>query len=95
MKIHTGGVISMGLGVNQCRSSMQNFNTKRSSESELVGASDYVPYDIWYIVLMHHHWYFNKRNNFLQEHQRAMNMEVNGRNYWTVKLHYWDQFLNY
>ena len=39
----------MVLGVTYFMSSKKNLNTKISIESELVGASDYVPYNIWYI----------------------------------------------
>ena len=41
-KIQTGGVMYMGLGVTHCKPSKQKLITKRSTESELVGASDYV-----------------------------------------------------
>ena len=43
IRIHTGGAISMVLGVTHCRSSKQKLNKKISIEEELVGASDYVP----------------------------------------------------
>ena len=46
MKSQTGGAIYMGLGVTHCRSSKQKLNTKISTESELVGTSDYVSYNI-------------------------------------------------
>ena len=46
-KSQNGGVITMVLGVNHCGFSNKNLNTKISTEAELVGASDYVPYNIW------------------------------------------------
>jgi hypothetical protein len=42
MKSHTGGVMSMGTGGLVCKSSKQKLNTK-STEAELVGATDYLP----------------------------------------------------
>ena len=43
MKGHTGGVMSYGLlGIFQ-----QNLNTKSSTESKVVGVSDYMPQPIW------------------------------------------------
>ena len=42
MKGHTGGVMSMGRGVIQGKASKQKLNTKSSTESEVVGASDYM-----------------------------------------------------
>ena len=50
MRSHTGGSISMGMGVIHCKSSRQKLNTKSSTEAELVGVSEYLPYNIW---LMH------------------------------------------
>ena len=46
MKIHTGGEISLVWGLIQCRSSKQDLNTKSSIEAEVVGLSDYVPFNI-------------------------------------------------
>ena len=54
MKSQNGVVISMVLGVTHFRSSKLKLDIKRSMESELVGASDYVPYNIWYVMFMHH-----------------------------------------
>jgi hypothetical protein len=44
MKSHTGGVVSFGRGAAMSKSSKQKLNTKSSTEAELVGASDYLPY---------------------------------------------------
>ena len=46
MRIQIGGEMSMGLDFTHCRSSNQNLNKTISTELELVGASDYVPYNI-------------------------------------------------
>ena len=80
MKSHTGGVMSMGLGVTQCILIKKHLNTKSSMKAELVGASDYFPYKIWYIMFMHHQGYLNKSNKFFQDNKSAMKMEVNRRN---------------
>jgi len=40
MKGHTGGVTSMGTGCVHHKSGKQKLNTKKSTESEVVGASD-------------------------------------------------------
>ncbi len=47
MKSHTGGAISFGKGVIHAKSSKQKINTKSSTEAELVGVSEYLPYHIW------------------------------------------------
>jgi hypothetical protein len=46
MKSHTGGVVSFGIGAVMSKSSKQKLNVKSSTEAELVGASDYLPYPI-------------------------------------------------
>ena len=54
----------MGLGFTHCRSIKKKLNTESSAESELVGASDYVLYNIWYIMFMHRQVYLNNSNDF-------------------------------
>ena len=78
--------MSMLLGVTHCRSSKKTFNTKISTEAELVGTSDYFPYNIWYVMFMHHQGYLNKSKKFFQDNQNAMKMKLNGRNSCAVKL---------
>ena len=47
MKSHTRGVMSIVLGVTQCIYGKKKLNTNISKEQELVGAIDYVPYNVW------------------------------------------------
>ena len=47
MKGHTGGTMSFRKGVLHAKSSKQKLNTKSSTETELVGVSEYIPYTIW------------------------------------------------
>ena len=49
MRGHTGGTMSMGRGTLHCKSSKQRLNTKSITKSELVGVSEYLPYDIWQV----------------------------------------------
>ena len=42
MRGHTGGVMSLKRGMVSHRSTKQNLNTKNSTESEVIGASDYM-----------------------------------------------------
>ena len=46
MNTHTGVAMSIGWGLNHCRSSKQKINKKSSTEAEVVGLSDYVPFNI-------------------------------------------------
>ena len=64
INIHNGGVMSMGLVVTHCRLSKHNLNTNISTEVDLVGASDYLPYNILYVMFMHDQGYLIKSNNF-------------------------------
>ena len=47
MKGHTGGLMTLGRGIIQGKATKQKLNTKSSTESELVGASDYIPWTVW------------------------------------------------
>lgn len=47
MKSHTGGVISFGRGGLACKLGKQKLVTKSSTEAETVGASDYLPNNLW------------------------------------------------
>ena len=46
MRSHTGGCMSFGLGTLHARSTEQKLNTKSSTETEIVGMSDYLPFNI-------------------------------------------------
>ena len=80
MRGHRGGVMSMGLGVVHARSAKQKLNTKSTTESELVGLSKYLPYDIHFKMLMEHQGYTIKKNTGYQDNEAAIKMEKNGRN---------------
>jgi hypothetical protein len=47
------------------KSSKQKLNTKSSTEPELVGASDYLPYPIWAKNFLEDQGYTLKGNTFL------------------------------
>jgi hypothetical protein len=80
MRSHTGGAMSLGYGVIHCRSSKQKLNTKSSTEAELVGSSDYMPYNIWNIMFWREQGFEFSRNLLLQDNQSTIKMLRNGRN---------------
>ena len=86
MKSHTGGVMSMGLGVTHCIKIKTKLNTKSSTKAELVFTSGYLPYNIWYVMFMHYQGYLDKPNNFFQDKRSNMRMEVFGGNSCTGNL---------
>ena len=55
-------------------------NTKSSTEAELVGVSDYLPYNIHAVIFMKEQGYYFKINRFYQDNRSAIRMEKNGRN---------------
>jgi hypothetical protein len=79
MKSHTGGVVSFGIGAVMSKSSKQKLNVKSSTEAELVGASDYLPYPIWAKKFLAFQGYVLKENVFYQDNQSTIRFERNGR----------------
>ena len=80
MRSHTGGIMSMGCGALHTKSSRQKLNTKSSTEAEIVGISDYLPYNIWMRNFMKEQGYDLDKNVIYQDNQSAIRMERNGRN---------------
>ena len=79
MKGHIGGVMSHGLGIIHTQSSRQKLNTKSSSELEVVGVSDYVPYPIWVELFLGDQGYDLQENIVYEDNQSLMKLEKNGR----------------
>ena len=79
MRGHTGGVISFGHGIVHSKASKQKINVKSSTECELVGLSEYVPYSLWLGYFLEEQGYKLKSNLIHQDNQSTMKMEVNGR----------------
>ena len=70
MRGHTGQMMSLGskgLGAVYSGSSKQKINTKSSTETELVGASDALPQVLWKHYFIEHQVYNIKYNEFNQE----------------------------
>ena len=80
MKGQTGGCMSMGYGVIHVRSLKQKLNTKSSTKTEIVGMSEYIPYNIWLSMFLKEQGYDLMDNVVFQDNQSAIRMEINGRN---------------
>lgn len=80
MKGHTGGATSFGTGVVNTKSTKQKLNTKSSTESELVGVSEYLPHCIWFLYFLEQQGYPLDKNVIFQDNVSAIRMEQNGRN---------------
>ena len=74
MRSQTGGAISLGLGVLHCKSSKQKLNVKSSTEAELIGASNYVPYNIWILMFLSAQGYVIKDNILYQDNMSTILM---------------------
>ena len=79
MRSHMGGCSSFGTGVSMIKSSKQKLNTKSSTEAELIGVSDVLPYNIWMIYFLKCQGYEIKKNIIFQDNQSAIRLETNGR----------------
>ena len=64
---HTGGCMTFGWGLIHEKLSKHNLNTKISTKSEFVGASDYIPFIIWLTMYMEHQGYKIKQNQLMQD----------------------------
>ena len=80
MKSQTGGAMSLGVGVLHAKSSKQKLNVKSSTEAELVGSSEYIPYNLWLLMFMDKQGYTIKNNVLYQDNQSTILMLKNGRN---------------
>ncbi len=80
MKSQTGGCMSLGTGILHAKSGKQKLNTRSTTESEIVGVSDYFPYTIWEVNFMEAQGYKLKKNLVHQDNESAIRIEKNGRN---------------
>ena len=62
-----------------CKSRKHKLNTKSSTEAEVVGVSDYLPYNIWVFLFMLSQGYDIKQKILFKDNQSAINMEKNGK----------------
>ena len=85
MRSQTGGAMSFGLGVLHAKCSKQKLNVKSSTEAELVGASEYIPYNLWLMHFMSEQGYEIQDNVLYQDNKSTMLMLKNGRNSCTGK----------
>ena len=74
MEGHMGGVMSYGLGISHTQSSKQKLSTKSSTESEVVGVSDYVPHPIWVKLFLGDQGYDLQENIVYQDNQSSMKL---------------------
>jgi hypothetical protein len=79
MKSHTGGCLFFGKGAIIGKSNKQKLNTKSSTEAELVGCSDYIPYAIYTRLFLQKQGYDIKPSVVLQDNQSTIKLLKNGK----------------
>jgi len=77
-KGQTGGCVSVGSGVIHARSNKQNINTKSSTETELVGNSDYLTYPIWIIRFLEAQGCRISKKTLHQDNESTIKLLKNG-----------------
>ena len=78
MKGHTGGCVTFGRGSVMSKSTKQTLNTKSSTETEIVGCSDYATQPLWAKKFIEHQGY-KLDCDVHQDNTSSMRMEKNGR----------------
>ena len=78
-KIHTGGAMSWGWGILLSKCQKQNLNTKSSTESEIVGVSNYLPNFIWARMFLGAQGFVIEKNMFFQDNQSSIKIKDNGK----------------
>ena len=71
---NTGGVSTFGIGILADKSIKQKINSMISNKSEVIGNSDYLPYNIWYEYFLEAQGYPMKSNILWQDNEAAEKM---------------------
>jgi hypothetical protein len=79
MRGHSGGRLSLGRGFPIVSSMKQKLNTRSSTETEIVGADDFMPATCWTRYFMEAQGYQVKDNVLFQDNKSAILLEKNGK----------------
>jgi hypothetical protein len=79
MRGHSGGGLSLGRGFPIVSSTKQKLNTRSSTETEIVGADDFMPAICWTRYFMEAQGYQVKDNVLFQDNKSAILLEKNGK----------------
>ena len=103
MRGHTGGMTTFGTGIIDQKSSKQKMNTRSSTETEVVGTSEYLPKNIYFELFMEAQGYKLQRNILAEDNESTIRMSKNGKDSCTsnlkhiaIKKYFWvtDQIKN-
>jgi hypothetical protein len=79
MRGHSEGGLSLGRGFPIVRSTKQKLNTRSSTETEIVGAYDFMPAICWTRYFMKVQGYGVKDNVLFQNNKSSILLEKNGK----------------
>ena len=79
MRGHSGGGLSLGRGFPIVSSTKQKLNTRSSTETEIVGADDFMPAICWTRYFMEAQGYQVQDNILFQDNKSAILLEKNGK----------------
>jgi hypothetical protein len=79
MRGHSGGGLSLGHGFPIVSSTKQKLNTRSSTETEIVGADDFMPAICWTRYSMKAQGYGVKNNVLFQDNKSSILFEKNGK----------------
>ena len=74
MKSQTGEAMSLGVGVLYAKSNKKKLNVKISTEAELVGENECMPYNLWLLMFMNVQGHDIKSNVLYQDNQSTILM---------------------
>ena len=77
MKGHTGGTITFGTGVVSVKLSKQKMNSWSSNKAEVIGNSEYLPFNIWFQYFMEDQGYTLDINMLWQDNKGEKMMAEN------------------
>lgn len=70
----------MGIGILHGKASKQKINVNSSTENEIVGLFEYLPYTLWMGDFLKAQGYKIKKSTVFQDNTSALKMDKNGRN---------------
>jgi hypothetical protein len=79
MRGHSGGGLSLGRGFPIVSSTKQKLNTRSSTETEIVGADDFMPAICWTRYFLEAQGYKVRDNILYQDNKSAILLEKNGK----------------
>ena len=79
MRSHSCGMVSLGVGAVYAGFAPQKLNTKISTESELIGANDFMPQVVWNRYFLQYQGYDVRKNVMYQDNQSSIMFKNNGK----------------